>query len=431
MQLYKKEKVNPASGCLPILLQIPIFFSLYKVIFVTHRTAPRALDRLDPRPVRAGPVVDPQPLRPAALAAPEPGTLLATIFIGLLPILLGISMWLQQKLNPAPTDPTQAMIFAWMPWVFMFMLGRFASGLVLYWIANNTITFTQQYIIMRSHGLQAGRLRQHPLLVPPQGCGREEVTVRLAEIWRHPIKGIGRERLTEVDLAPGAPLPGDRAWAVLHEGGEETDSWQPRRNFLQAASGPSLMAVHAATSGETVTLSHPNRQDLTLRLPGEAERLLGWVRPLWPADRPAPRRLVAAPPQGMADNGIASLAILNQASLNALSEAQGQRLDMRRFRGNLDSRGRSRLGGMVIGREDACAWARPSWKSRERIGRCRATEADPLSGQRDTDPLHTLRRHWGHTRFRRLCSRAQRRNRNRRCRSDAPMTGPDPRRFIR
>jgi YidC/Oxa1 family membrane protein insertase len=72
--------------------------------------------------------------------------------IGILPILLGISMWLQQKLNPAPTDPTQAMIFAWMPWVFMFMLGGFASGLVIYWIANNTITFTQQYLIMRSHG---------------------------------------------------------------------------------------------------------------------------------------------------------------------------------------------------------------------------------------------------------------------------------------
>ena len=61
-------------------------------------------------------------------------------------------MWLQQKLNPAPADPTQQMIFAWMPWVFMFMLGGFASGLVVYWIANNTITFTQQYIIMRTHG---------------------------------------------------------------------------------------------------------------------------------------------------------------------------------------------------------------------------------------------------------------------------------------
>ena len=77
---------------------------------------------------------------------------LAFFALGILPIILGISMWMQQKLNPAPTDPTQAMIFAWMPWVFMFMLGSFASGLVLYWIANNTITFVQQYFIMRSHG---------------------------------------------------------------------------------------------------------------------------------------------------------------------------------------------------------------------------------------------------------------------------------------
>ncbi len=61
-------------------------------------------------------------------------------------------MWLQQKLNPAPTDPIQGQIMTWMPWVFMFMLGRFASGLVLYWITNNTITFSQQYLIMRSHG---------------------------------------------------------------------------------------------------------------------------------------------------------------------------------------------------------------------------------------------------------------------------------------
>ena len=67
-------------------------------------------------------------------------------------ILLGVSMWLQQKLNPAPTDPTQQMIFAWMPWVFMFMLGNFAAGLVLYWITNNVVTFVQQYAIMRSHG---------------------------------------------------------------------------------------------------------------------------------------------------------------------------------------------------------------------------------------------------------------------------------------
>ena len=152
MKLYKENKVNPAAGCLPILLQIPIFFSLYKVIFVTIelRHAPwigwiKDLSAPDPSSI-----ANLFGLLP--FAAPEPGSILALIMIGILPILLGISMWLQQKLNPAPTDPTQQMIFAWMPWVFMFMLGSFASGLVLYWIANNIITFTQQYLIMRSHG---------------------------------------------------------------------------------------------------------------------------------------------------------------------------------------------------------------------------------------------------------------------------------------
>ena len=154
MALYKKEKVNPASGCLPILLQIPIFFSLYKVIFVTIelRHAPffgwiNDLSAPDPSSI-----LNLFGLLPWGV--PEAGSLFAIFSIGVLPILMGITMWMQQKLNPAPTDPTQAMIFAWMPWVFMFMLGTFASGLVLYWTANNIITFTQQYIIMRSQGVK-------------------------------------------------------------------------------------------------------------------------------------------------------------------------------------------------------------------------------------------------------------------------------------
>jgi YidC/Oxa1 family membrane protein insertase len=152
MQLYKDKKVNPAAGCLPILIQIPIFFALYKVIFVTIelRHAPfvgwlRDLSAPDPSSLFNFFGLLPWD-------APASGSILHLIFIGLLPILLGISMWLQQKLNPAPSDPVQQQIFAWMPWVFMFMLGGFASGLVVYWITNNTITFTQQYLIMWNHG---------------------------------------------------------------------------------------------------------------------------------------------------------------------------------------------------------------------------------------------------------------------------------------
>ncbi|WP_208350706.1 membrane protein insertase YidC [Pseudaestuariivita rosea] len=154
IELYKTHNVNPAAGCLPILLQIPIFFSLYKVIFVTIelRHAPwfgwiRDLSAPDPSSI----------LNLFGLFpwdTPDPTSIFFIFSLGILPIILGVSMWLQQKLNPAPTDATQAMIFAWMPWVFMFMLGTFASGLIIYWIANNLITFIQQYLIMRSQGVK-------------------------------------------------------------------------------------------------------------------------------------------------------------------------------------------------------------------------------------------------------------------------------------
>ncbi|MEM6310289.1 MAG: membrane protein insertase YidC [Pseudomonadota bacterium] len=173
MALYKKQKVNPAAGCLPILLQIPIFFSLYKVIFVTIelRHAPWL-----------GPFQDLSAPDPTSIMnlfgllpfeAPDPTSIVAFIFIGVLPIILGVSMWLQQKLNPAPTDPTQQMIFAWMPWVFMFMLGSFASGLIVYWIANNVITFSQQYLIMRSQGYSPnvfGNIRESFKRKPKDGA---------------------------------------------------------------------------------------------------------------------------------------------------------------------------------------------------------------------------------------------------------------------
>ena len=154
IELYRKKKVNPASGCLPILLQIPIFFSLYKVIFVTleMRHAPfigwiQDLSAPDPSSI-----LNLFGLLP--WGTPDASSLLIIFSIGIWPILMGVSMWFQQKLNPAPTDDVQKMIFNWLPWVFMFMLGGFASGLVIYWVANNTLTFLQQYAIMRHVGVK-------------------------------------------------------------------------------------------------------------------------------------------------------------------------------------------------------------------------------------------------------------------------------------
>ena len=109
MQLYKDKKVNPAAGCLPILIQIPIFFALVQGDLRHHRIAPCAVLWLAERPVGARQLVDLQPVRAAALGRARAAVRFAAlIFIGILPILLGITMWLQQKLNPAPTDPIQA-----------------------------------------------------------------------------------------------------------------------------------------------------------------------------------------------------------------------------------------------------------------------------------------------------------------------------------
>jgi YidC/Oxa1 family membrane protein insertase len=146
MALYKREKANPIAGCLPILLQIPVFFALYKVLFVTieMRHAPFI-----------GWIHD--------LSAPDPlGLLTAFGFfdwnvpgilqlfnIGIWPILMGISMFLQQKLNPAPVDKMQAKIFMFLPIVFTFVLGGFAAGLVIYWTTNNVLSMAQQYVIQR------------------------------------------------------------------------------------------------------------------------------------------------------------------------------------------------------------------------------------------------------------------------------------------
>lgn len=145
METYRKEKINPAAGCLPVLIQIPIFFSLYKVLNIAIE-------------IRHAPFVGwiqdlsaPDPLTISVLTSlPIPGLL----DIGVWPILMGISMYIQQKLNPAPANKDQARIFALMPLIFTFMLGHFASGLVIYWTLSNLLSIIQQKAIMHKLGVK-------------------------------------------------------------------------------------------------------------------------------------------------------------------------------------------------------------------------------------------------------------------------------------
>ncbi|PPR15176.1 MAG: Membrane protein insertase YidC [Alphaproteobacteria bacterium MarineAlpha9_Bin3] len=143
MALYKKEKANPLAGCLPILLQIPVFFALYKVLTVTleMRQAPFY-----------GWIKDlsvPDPYSIFNLFGLIPIDLPSFLIIGIWPLLMGGTMFLQQKLNPAPPDPVQAKVMAMLPLIFIFLFAQFAAGLVLYWTCNNVLSIAQQWIIMR------------------------------------------------------------------------------------------------------------------------------------------------------------------------------------------------------------------------------------------------------------------------------------------
>jgi YidC/Oxa1 family membrane protein insertase len=152
MALYKREKINPVAGCLPILIQIPVFFALYKVLFVTieMRHAPfygwiKDLSAADPTNIFN--LFGLFPYDPTLLPVFGP-----YLHLGVWPIVMGITMWVQMKLNPAPPDPTQKMIFDWMPLIFTFMLASFPAGLVIYWAWNNLLSVIQQGVIMKKNG---------------------------------------------------------------------------------------------------------------------------------------------------------------------------------------------------------------------------------------------------------------------------------------
>ena len=150
MGLYKAEKVNPASGCLPMIVQIPVFFSLYKVIFVTieMRQAPffgwiHDLSQVDPTNV----------FNLFGLIPFDPAAYVPLLHMGAWPLIMGCTMFLQQKMNPPPPDPVQARLFQFMPIIFTFMMAKFPAGLIIYWSWNNTLSVAQQWLIQRRTAL--------------------------------------------------------------------------------------------------------------------------------------------------------------------------------------------------------------------------------------------------------------------------------------
>lgn len=230
------------------------------------------------------------------------------------------------------------------------------------------------------------------------------MTGRVAHLVRHPIKSAGYEPVEAVELTPGAAFPFDRIWAVAHAAARLTDppTWAAKLQFLRGWGSADLMAVSCrseAASGQ-VTLSHPRRPTASFRPddPGDAARLIDWLRPLWPETRPEPARVIRVPGQALTDQDKPLISINSLSSLADLSTRMGRDLSPHRFRGNIWVEGWEPWAELeLIGQEIqfGAAWLRVE----EPIGRCRATGANPATGQQDADTMGALESGYGHTDF--------------------------------
>ena len=160
MALYKAEKVNPVAGCLPLLIQIPVFYALYKSLMVSIEM------RHQPFVLWIKDLSAPDPLTPLNLFGLIPWTPPAMIALGVFPIILGLTMWLQQKLAPPQADPVQRQVFALMPWVLMFVMAPFPAGLQLYWIVNNIVSIGQQWYMLQKYPMPATPSAETVTVVP-------------------------------------------------------------------------------------------------------------------------------------------------------------------------------------------------------------------------------------------------------------------------
>lgn len=229
------------------------------------------------------------------------------------------------------------------------------------------------------------------------------MTARLGQLVRHPIKAAGREELSAVVLAAGRAMPWDRTWAVATEAARLTPGdWAPKQSFLRGVSAPPLMAVTAqlAEAEGRIALWHPEAGRVEGRPddPADAARLVDWLRPLWPANRPAPAALVRAGAQPFTDVPEPFVSVLNLASNRALGQRLAQPLSIHRWRGNLWLDGLAPWEEFdLIGRRLRIGEAELAIEVR--ITRCAATTVNPDTGRLDADTLGALSEGYGHEDF--------------------------------
>lgn len=226
----------------------------------------------------------------------------------------------------------------------------------------------------------------------------------VAHLVRHPIKSAGYELVDAAVMAPDTAFPFDRVWAVAHAAARLTDppTWAEKLQFLRGWASAELMTIRSSSRPEAgeITLSHPRRPTETFRPDdaADAARLIDWLRPLWPANRPEPARIIKVPGQALTDQDQPLVSINSLSSLADLSARIGQDLSIHRFRGNIWIKGWPPLAELdLIGQEITIGTAR--LRVEEPIGRCRATGANPETGAQDADTMAALAAGYGHTDF--------------------------------
>lgn len=225
--------------------------------------------------------------------------------------------------------------------------------------------------------------------------------MQVQALWRHPIKGHGRELLNEVQLIEGQTMPWDRRWAVTHELAKADGSaWAPCANFSRGSKAPSLMAISARCdeASGTVTLTHPQLPEITFNPDHDPQEFLDWVRPLMPANRAQSAGIIRVNGRGMTDTDYASISLINLASNADLERRMGAEISPLRWRCNIHIDG-------------AEPWSEFEWTGHtlcigeteleviEPIQRCLATTANPETGQRDLDTLEALNKEFSHQDF--------------------------------